>query len=165
MALIVKIALKTLNVERLVEELRALPFADVATRIDWYGFERQDDRRMAPVAARIKVGEANGVSDFADPGEIRFHTTRDLTAPEQTQLDGVLTAHNAATLTAEQTRQDQDEADLDTLITAAQAFNTFLTNFDAAGNVTQLKAALRPFCVNMGRALRIIVRKQRSAGV
>lgn len=165
MAIIVKIALKNLNQTKLGEEIAALAFGSVFTRVDWYGFHRLNARVLEPNAATQKVGESGGVSDFADPGELRFHTTRDLTTQEQADLDAVLAAHNDATLTAEQVREDQDEADLDTLITAAQQFQTFLTAFDNAGNVSQLKAALRPFCVNVGRAIRNIVRKQRSSSV
>jgi hypothetical protein len=165
MAVVVKFVLKDLNHTKLIEEAQALAFSSVFQKVDWYGFSRKSDRIMTPNTETVKVGEVNSVSDFAQPGELRIHTSRDLTLAEDAALVAVLTAHNSATVTAEQTRQDQDDADIVALITAAQQFSTFLANFDAASNVPQLKAALRPFCVNVGRAIRNIVRKQRSASV
>lgn len=161
--MLVKIVNKPLNLDRLADELA--PLRAITTRVDWYGFERQDARTMVPIPARRKVGEANGVLDFADPGEIRFHLTRDLTAQEEAALDAALAAHDAKALSAEQVREDRDESDLDQLLAGLANFDTFLANFDNAGNVNQLKAALRPFCVNVGKALRLIARKYRGAAV
>lgn len=162
--LIVKTALKNFNAAKLVEELQALSFGGEVIRIDWYGFTKLDARRFTPAAARQKVGEADGIADFADPGELRFHTTRDLMPVEDTQLDSILSAHDSIILTAEQIRQDQDENDLTTLIGNVADFDTLIAQWDGL-TTNQAKAALRPVLVNLRRVLRIIVRKYRSAQV
>ena len=150
MALIVKTVLKPLNADQLMAELAALPIAGVT----WAGFDKVDDRRYGPMAAAREIGHSvsNGVrvSDTANPGELRITTSRDLTAPETTSLDSILAAHNAATLSAEQQRQDQDTTDLSQLLSDFSAWDGM--------NNAQRNAALK-------RVLRLMLRKHARAGV
>ncbi len=114
-----KVADKNLNFPLLTEEL-------VASIVPAYGlllagFSSADGVLYVPNATRqvISTRDTPGgkVVDAADPGELRFETRNALTAAQDTALDGVLTAHNATTRTAEQTRQAQDATDAAQLVT------------------------------------------------
>lgn len=143
----VKIALKDFNAPKLMEELNAtgLPI----TSIGWSGFDRPDPRRYTPKASRTQVGYSSSAgADFADPGEMRIATSRALTPLEDTNLTGLLTAHFATVLTAEQQRQDQDNADLNQLMVD-------YGNWDLLNN-TQRFLVLK-------RALRILIRRERGS--
>jgi len=182
MATVVKISVKNFNSDKLREELEASGAGAILISIGWPGFD-QVGRIRLPIAARRETGRSvvNGstVLDFADPGEIRFHTTRDLTGPEDTALMNALTAHNALLLSAEQVRQDQDEADLDAIIATERAafvaslasLQTALNAWDAASTANKLISAKNMFTlvradlVTIAKILRLVLRKERSAAI
>lgn len=169
MAAVVKIALNDFNPDRLGEELVAAGLMPLITSLGWAGFERVTPRRYTPAAARRVVGmsSVNGVrtEDLADPGELRFGLTRDVTPTEAATLDGVLSAHDAALLSAEQVRQDKDEADLDTLLaTERQAYLTALQDWDGMTSAQKL-AATRAMFLTIGKLFRVILRRERGAAI
>jgi hypothetical protein len=57
----------------------------------------------------------------AQRGQMLLIFSHDLTPSENTVLDPVLTNHNSTLLSAEQTLEDQDVADLDALIASDRA--------------------------------------------
>ena len=115
----IRIVLKDFNRDLLTEELvaSALPFETVFLA----GFQRQgpDPNIVTPVPAPrlISHDRVNDIKDFADPGEIRFTFSTALTIAEGVILDDLLTAHDSAGTTSNQDRIEQDEIDLDRLIT------------------------------------------------
>jgi hypothetical protein len=151
---VVKIALKNFNGSKFHEEITATGLPVVS--LTWAGFEKVTGsvRLYQPKAARSLVGVmvSNGVrtEDFADPGELRFATSRALTALESTALDAAITAHVSSVLTAEQTRENQDEAD----------WTQFIADFGTwdAMNTAQRMAFLK-------RAMRVLLRAQRGAAL
>jgi len=168
MATVVKISIKNFNADRLREELAAAGAAALLTGIGWAGFNLTG-RIYAPAAARREVGRSsvngNTVVDFADPGELRFYTTRDLTTPEDTALTNVLTAHNSALLSAEQVRQDQDEADLDAILaTERAAFIANLAAWDGLSTANKFVAAKAMF-TTIGKLMRFLLRRERGASI
>ena len=145
---VVKVAVKTVNPDLLVEQITAsLPLVGVG----WAGFERAGPRTMDPfVEASRKVGESGGVDDIALRGELRFKFSRALSGPEDTQLDGILSSHTSTDTTSEQNRRVQDEVVLDELITAHQ-------NWQSLSNPQKFVA--------MRKVLRYVIRKERKAQV
>jgi hypothetical protein len=120
-----------------------------------------------------------GAGDTYEFGEIVFGTTRDLTAPEQTTFDLALTAHDHTVLSAEQVRQDQDAADLDTLVAterqqfidAVQSLTTIVDAWDGLTN-TQRQEATKIGLTNardalriVGKVLRFVLRRERGAAI
>jgi hypothetical protein len=127
MATLLKIFVKNFNPDRLREEMPA-GTAGVLTGLGWAGFDRSSSRLYVPKSERSIIGRSfsNGatVVDFADPGELRFSTSRDLTVLEDAALDVVLTAHVATNLSAEQVREDQDETDFQQMRTRLDGWAT-----------------------------------------
>jgi hypothetical protein len=82
-----------------------------------------DARRCTPFpeSSRVVGRSSSSGDDVAARGELRFLSPDALTAPQNTSLDSVLAAHNSATLTAEQQRQDQDDADMESLLASDRA--------------------------------------------
>ena len=120
--------LKNFNRDLLIEELAAsaLPFIQA----DFSGFKRIDQYVGAPVIeSRLILRKRNNdgtyLEDFAQPGEIRFEFSTALTAAEATALDSLLSAHDATQFTTEQTRENQDITDMDTLVDNYPNFDSF----------------------------------------
>jgi hypothetical protein len=116
---------KDFNRDLLLEQLAAsaLPFVSAFLA----GFERLNRFVGTPSAAPrliTKDGVA-GTSDFAQPGEIRFEFSTALTTAEGTALDSLLTAHVSTNRTADQSRQAQDETDLDALVANFPNYDSF----------------------------------------
>ncbi len=115
----IRTVLKDFNKPLLNEELvaSALPFETVFLA----GFKRQgadpDILTPTPAPKLISDDRVNNIQDFADPGEIRFTFSTALTVAEGVILDDLLAAHNSAGTTSDQDREEQDEIDLDRLIT------------------------------------------------
>lgn len=144
LVLLVKIANKNINPGRLVEEIAGLPIPTIS----WAGFTTLGDRLAAPFDARRQVGTlSDGTPDFADPGELRLFASRVLTVLEEADLDAILLAHVAAVQSAEQVRQDQDDADLVQLRSDYDA----LSPLQKAGT--------------QGRMLRLLLRRERGASL
>lgn len=179
MPIITKTAVKNFNGDLLSEQVAALlTVAVFSGQVKWAGFHRLTDRVYEPNAGVQEIGRhsANGQTtiDTAQPGELRFTCSRDLTSQEDTDLDAILTAHNSANLTAEQTRQDQDEADLESLIETER--DTFIANlstqqttingWDAATTAQKLVAAKASFTAIrqnqaiLGKVLRLFLRSR-----
>lgn len=157
MALYTKIALKNFNVSLVMESLRAtygtVPdgVTPVIASVGFAGFDRLDERVRTPKAIRTEVGySSNTGADFADPGELRISTSRDLTQAEEISLDAVLLSHVSTSLTAEQVRQDQDEADWTQMIAD-------FPNWDTANTVQRMNM--------LKRAIRLIIRKERATAI
>jgi len=183
MPIIVKISVKDFNPDKLREELAASGAGSILVGLSWAGFNRISERRYTPKPAREMVGSSinNGVriEDFADPGELRFTITRDLTQPEDDALVTLLSNHNFTTLSAEQVRQDQDEADLtailaterDQFIADVQALGAIVTAWDGQ-NTTQRQAATKDAIgrisrdlATVGKVMRWILRRERGAAI
>ena len=175
MTLVTKTSVKNFNGSLLMEQVSAIL---APSSLGWAGFHRLNERVYEPNAAAQEVGRTsvNGQTtiDTAQPGELRFTFSRDLTAQEDSDLVTLLAAHNSATLTAEQTRQDQDASDLPTLIdTERDTFianlatqNTTINGWDAATTAQKLVAAKASFTAIrqnqaiLGRVLRLFLRSQ-----
>jgi hypothetical protein len=169
MAVVIIVKSKNFNPDRLREELETAGLVALLTGISWAGFERATPRSYVPAAARRIVGRyvSNGVTtiDEADPGELRFSTTRDLSPAEATTLSGAVDAHDAARLSAEQGRQDQDETDLDALLaTERAAFLTNLQDWDGMNSTAKMAAAKQNFQI-IGKVLRLYLRQRRGAAI
>jgi hypothetical protein len=138
------IAIKTINAAKLLEELLAVAPVQSVT---WAGFTATTPRLYDPFpeATRIVGRSSTTGDDIAQRGELRINGT--FTAPQQTAITSAVTAHVSTLLTAEQTRQDQDGSDLDTI---RNAFNGW-----AGLNNTQRFDALR-------LAVRILLRRERA---
>lgn len=115
--MIVKTVLKNFNRDLLIEEITAaLPLVSLQLS----GFERISEFIGAPatepkLVLRRRNPDGTYFEDFAQPGELRFDFSPDLTPAEDTILDGILSDHDSTGLTAEQTRRNQDTSDLDSL--------------------------------------------------
>lgn len=143
----IRIVLKDFNRDLLTEELvaSALPFETVFLA----GFRRNgsDPNILTPVPAPklISHDRVNDIKDFADPGEIRFTFTAALTVAEGVILDDLLTAHDPAGTTSNQDRENQDEIDLDRLITDLPNVTT-MSNPDFQAHVERLtRVVVREF--------------------
>ena len=146
MALIKKIHVKDFNPDKLREELEAAGGGFVQSTV-WAGFDSVSDRLYTPMQARRAVGSSsvNGVQtiDYADPGELRFVTPRDITPAEDDGLETILVAHNAATLSQAQIEADADEDVFDALIAEKKPIYVgHLNNWDTYTN-TQRTAATK----------------------
>ena len=177
MALLTRTLLKDFNSDRLREEVETagLPSLSFSMR----GFEQIGARLYTPAAVRRRVGYSSSTGDdFADPGELHIAPPRDLTVPETVTLDATLTAHNAALLSTEQARQDQDETDVATLLATErqtyiddiQALNAIVAAWDGQNSAQRQVATkdaiartARDFTI-IGKALRLVLR-QRGAGI
>jgi len=121
----VRTVLKDFNRDRLIAELvvSALPFES----LDLAGFHRQGQFIGTPNAGPKVIAEDKvaNTQDIAQPGEIRFVFTTALTGAQGTALDTLLTDHDSTNRTQEQTRIEQDTADLDQLEALYPSFDTF----------------------------------------
>jgi len=168
MATVTKIAIKNFNPDRLREELAAAGAGALLTGIGWAGFTGAG-RLYTPAGVTREIGRSvvNGVTvvDTAVNGELRFYTTRDLTGPEDTALTNVLTAHNSLLLSAEQVRQDQDEADLDAILaTERAAFIAALAAWDGQTTAQRFVASKAMF-TTLGKLMRFLLRRERGAAI
>ena len=113
MVIVKRIALKPVNVGRLRQELAVLPLEGVRPA----GFDRVSARQQDPIPGDQRNYERlpDGTIDVALKGELRFQFARPLTRAEDAALDDAVVAHSHLTLSDDQTRQDQDKADLDTV--------------------------------------------------
>jgi hypothetical protein len=116
---------KDFNRDLLTEQLiaSALPFVSAFLA----GFDRLNQFVGTPSAAPKLISKDGvaGTSEFAQPGEIRFEFTTALTTAEGTALDNLLTAHVSTNKTAEQTRGNQDQSDLDALVANFPNWDSF----------------------------------------
>lgn len=120
--------LKDFNRDLLTEQLAAsaLPFV----KSELSGFRRKSRFVGTPTSeprrvSRILQADGTYTEDFAQPGEIRFEFTTGLTIAEGVILDTLLADHDSTQFTTEQTRENKDETDLDTLITNFPNFDSF----------------------------------------
>jgi hypothetical protein len=108
MAITIRVVIKDFNNDKLQEELAeaSLPIQGII----WAGFIRSGERLHTPFSedSRVVGTSSSDGDDVALRGEMRFFSPSALTALQNTTLDSVLQAHNSATLTAEQTRLNQD---------------------------------------------------------
>ena len=167
MAIYIRFHIKDFNPDRLREDFGAL--ASLFNSMSWAGFAQIGDRQYTPNPARklVAVSVVNGVrtENFADPGELRFTTSRTLTSIEETQLDGLLSAHDWTQLSAEQVRQDTDKAELDALLgTERQIYKDHLAAWDGYNNIEKAAATKEMFQI-VGKVLRLFIRSQRSAEI
>jgi len=163
MALLLRTLLKDFNPDRLSDEVATagLPSLSFSMR----GFEQRGARLYTPAVARRRVGYSSSTGDdFADPGELHIAPSRDLTVPETITLDATLTAHNAALLSAEQVRQDQDETDFAALLATER--QTYLANLQAwdGMNTAQRAVATKEMFQIIGKVFRLVLRG-RGAGI
>jgi len=118
MATIIKIVNKNINPDLLHEQLKV---AGIEVQIDWGGFAKSSEEVFfTPVLERsvTEVRVENGVKTevFFDPGELHIlATAEELSAKQLEDLDIILADHQAEVKSTDQTRQDQDAADLDEL--------------------------------------------------
>ncbi len=125
MATLVKFMNKDMNFERLREEIIAagLPSGFGALLA---GFTRINGRLYEPflttqvISTASDPGGGPDITDSADPGELRFRFDPDLTGPQETTLDGVLTAHDATNLSTGQQNNDSDIAAIAPLVSNYQ---------------------------------------------
>lgn len=169
MAALVKIVGKDFNPDRLREDLEGAGFAGLLTGQGWAGFARISRRRYTPNAGPRIVGRTviNGAvsEDTAQPGELRFQSSRDLTPAEDAALDAALAAHDANMLSAEQVREDQDETDLTALLQTDRAtYIAHLQNWSGYGNAQKFAAAEDMFRI-VGKILRLLLRRERGATI
>ncbi len=124
----VRTILKNFNRDLLTEELSASALSFI--QLELSGFERINRFVGAPTTeprqvSRIRQPDGSYVTDFAQPGEIRFEFSAALTAVQGPALDGLLAVHDATQRTSEQQRIKQDNADLDALIANFPNFDGF----------------------------------------
>lgn len=116
---------KNFNRDLLTEELSAsaLPFVSAFLA----GFDRLNQFVGTPSAAPKLIAKDGvaGTSDFAQPGEIRFEFLTALTVPQGAILDALLNSHDSTNQTDEQTRGNQDQSDMDTLVANFPNFDSF----------------------------------------
>ena len=104
-----KVANKQVNIRRLVQEVKAaLPLDG----IDAVGFESTGGRIYTPRTDQ-KVGtrkiQGSAKEDIlVTLGGLDCHFSRDLTVPEEAQLDSLISAHDYTKLTPDQIRRDED---------------------------------------------------------
>lgn len=117
--------LKDFNRDLLIEELLAsiVPFET----LDMAGFVRQGQFIATPAPGPRVIAEDKvaNTQDIAQPGELRFVVTSVLSGVEAVALDAALSSHVSTVRTAEQTRLEQDDADLNTLEIQFPNFDTF----------------------------------------
>lgn len=107
----VRTVLKDFNRDLLVEQLLSsiVPFESLHLA----GFVRLNQYvgTPAPGPRVISHDGVTGDTDTADPGELRFVVTSALSGLEATALDAVLSSHVSTGHTADQDRNNQDDAD------------------------------------------------------
>jgi hypothetical protein len=143
----VRTVLKNFNRDLLAEELVAsLPFLG----LQMYGFDRINEFEGAPRTeprkiSRVRQSDGSYSEDWAQPGEIRFQFSADLSAGEDTDLDSILAAHDSTQRTLEQQRVEQDASDWDTLVAQFPSWDSF--NNTQRNNFMKLlaRAVIREF--------------------
>ena len=117
--------LKDFNRDLLRRDLTnsALPFEF----LDLAGFVRKNqfEGTPAPGPRVITDDKVANTQDIAQPGELRFIFTTALTGAEGIALDTALTNHVSTDRLARQSRLEQDDADLTTLVNQWPNFNSF----------------------------------------
>ncbi len=117
--------LKDFNRDLLIEELLAsiVPFET----LDMAGFVRQGQFIATPAPGPRVIAEDRvaNTQDIAQPGEIRFVVTSVLSGVEAAALDAALSSHVSTVRTAEQSREEQDNTDLNTLEIQFPNFDSF----------------------------------------
>jgi hypothetical protein len=159
MATTVRVFVKDFNDDKLQEDLVSLPIQGIT----WVGFIRSGERLHTPFpeASRVVGRSSADGDDIALRGELRFISPEPLTAPQNTSLDAILAAHNSATLTAEQVRQNQDNTDLDALLaTDRPAYLNHIQSWDGLSTANKLVAAKAMFII-IGKVLRVFIRNSR----
>ena len=84
------------------------------------GFDRSSRYILVPVnepklITRRRNPDGSYTENWAEPGELRFKFSTELTPVEDVLLDDILAMHNSAQRTQQQQREEQDETDLDLL--------------------------------------------------
>jgi hypothetical protein len=162
MAITVRVSVKDFNADKLQEELTSLPIQGIT----WAGFIRSGERLHTPFPedSRVIGTSSRDGDDVALRGELRFFSPSSLTATQNTSLDSVLTTHNSATPTSEQTRQDQDIAELNALLaTDLGVYKNHLTTWDAKTTATKFVASKEMFAIIV-KMLRVFIRRNRDGG-
>ena len=144
---VVKTVVKDFNPALLEEELNATIVPARDTYFAGFVRSRIDSNIAIPQERVVFEDRVNGIIDTAAAGEIRFTFRNALTAPEDTALDVALAAHDSTGKSSEQDRADQDEVDLDQLITDLP-------------NVTTMSDVL--FKQHVERLTRVVVREFKS---
>ena len=127
MADVTKFAVKRINLPLLFDQLQAIGLG--APGLLMAGFQAIQRQRYDPFAVRTPIGQADGVIDFADPGELRFRFRDPLTGGEDTALDNLLAAHDA-TQNSEGQQQKQDDQD---------AVTPLVNNYNNWGTLTDVQ--------------------------
>ena len=121
MGTLVKFMNKDMNHERLREELEVAGVPPQAGLLV-AGFTRINSRLYEPFLTTQIISTATDpaggpdITNSAQPGELRFDYTPDLTEPQETTLDGVLTVHDATNLSTGQQNDDTDIAAIAPLV-------------------------------------------------
>jgi len=128
MAFEIRIVLKRFNSRLLAEEMKASILPIISGQV--VGFDEIDRFEAAPATApklvtRRRKSDGTYNEDFAEPGELRFEFSVELTAAFDLVLDNLLLAHDSTLRTADQQRQEQDETDLDTLVANFPNWDSF----------------------------------------
>jgi hypothetical protein len=161
-AITVRVSIKDFNADKLQEELTSLPIQGIT----WAGFIRSGERMYTPFPEDSRVIGTSSIDgdDVALRGELRFFSPSSLTAPQNTSLDAVLQAHNSAIPTSEQTRQDQDTAELNALLaTDIAVYRNHLTTWDAKTTANKFVASKEMFAIIV-KMLRVFIRRNRDGG-
>ena len=148
-----RVVLKDFNRDVLHQELTASPLPFVDAQLS--GFERVGPfvgvpRAEPKLVTRRRLPDGTYFEDWAPPGELRFEFSVELSVAEALALDDLLAAHTPTQRTTKQQRREQDETDLDMLITNFPNWDSFT----AAQRNNFLKALSR-----------VVLRKARDAEI
>lgn len=161
---IVKFGPNDVNGAKLIEEIQTAGLSPLVHISGYPGYDPVTSRRYTAAPARRQVGETvvngNRTVIEADPREIWIDTTRDLTAPEDTLLNTTLAAHVYTVLTAEQQRQDVDEADL---LLLAGLYTGLGTDANPSGAWASLNATQKTqrLAFTLRKIVRFVARRER----
>ena len=139
MADVTKFAVKNLNLPLLLEQIVTAGLTQRGLLLA--GFLNTASDQYTPLAARTEIGRSGNVSDFADPGELRFTFGRALTPAEDTALDGVLTAHVSTVRTTDQQNKQTDRDSVDPFVANHRNWNT-LTDVEKDDNAREVTRAV-----------------------
>ena len=121
----IRTVMKDFNRDLLLQELQTSP---LFVSVQLAGFQRADEFTGTPASRRIsRIRQVDGtyVEDIAPAGEVRFEFTSELNASQASTLDALLAAHDSIGRTAEQSRIEQDDTDLDGLIANYPNYDSF----------------------------------------
>ena len=135
MADVTKFAVKRINLPLLFEQLQATGLGQPGLLMA--GFKAIQQQRYDPLAARAEIGRSGNVSDFAEPGEMRFRFPAPLTSGEDTDLDNLLAAHDATQNSTGQSQKQEDDDAIAPLVSNYQNWGT-LTAAQKDNNHRQL---------------------------